>query len=290
MKSSRTCGADAANGAAVARIFAAKGRPQFNPLITHVLTIGQAEQIGKFSEPARRLAGYFWPGPLTLVVPRQPGCNVSDLVSAGLPTLALRVPNHAIAQALLSAAGRAIAAPSANRSGHVSATSAEHVAADLGSRVQIILDAGATMHGLESTIIDATSSALKLLRPGAIAQEDIEAVLGYELATATLASRPIAPGQLASHYAPAARLRLNACDLRSGEALLAFGSVPFEVAGAVINLSPGGDLIEAAARLFSALRELDCLGAKQVAVMPIPKMGLGLAINDRLERAAAPRN
>ena len=283
-------GADATNGEAVARIFEAKGRPHFNPLIVHVADLPAAEQLGVFSAKARQLAGAFWPGPLTLVVQRQPKATTSDLVSAGLSTLALRVPDHPVARALLRAAGRPLAAPSANRSGHVSATTARHVADDLGRRVSMILDGGPTAHGLESTILDATGDRITLLRPGAIPVETIEYLLGERIEHIRHAGpRPLAPGQLASHYAPRAAIRLNARACQPGDALLAFGAELPATAGPVINLSPRGDLIEAAAALFSALRQLDQSGTATIAVMPIPHDGLGAAINDRLERAAAPR-
>lgn len=284
-------GADATNGVAVARIYEAKGRPRFNPLIAHVADMEAAEAIAVLGPVARLLARAFWPGPLTLVLPRRPGSELSELVTAGLDTVAIRVPSHPTAIALLRAAGRAVAAPSANRSGHVSATTAAHVAADLGASVAMILDAGPAEHGLESTILDATGSEVRLLRPGAVGVEAIAAVLGYAplLAAAADPVQPSAPGQLESHYAPGAAVRLDATDVRAGEALLAFGpNVPAH-AGQTLNLSPVGDLIEAAANLFSALRELDRPGVRGIAVMTIPEHGLGAAINDRLRRAAAPR-
>lgn len=283
-------GADATNGEAVARVFDAKGRPAFNPLIVHVLGLEAAEAIGSFSPTARRLAEAFWPGPLTLVVPRRDATGVSDLVSAGLPTIALRAPNHPIARALLSAAQRPIAAPSANRSGHVSATRAEHVAADLGDKAAVILDGGPTAHGLESTVLDLTGETPVLLRPGAIPAEAIEAVIGGPLVRRHKSDGiPTSPGQLQSHYAPRARLRLNARTWQPDEAVLAFGAIAALPARAIINLSPSGDLVEAAANLFAAFRELDASGAETIAVTPVPAHGLGEAINDRLKRAAAPR-
>jgi L-threonylcarbamoyladenylate synthase len=283
-------GADATNGEAVAGIFAAKGRPQFNPLIVHVADLDAAEALGQFSDRARLLAKCFWPGPLTLVVARRENSPVSDLVSAGLPTLAIRVPDHPVAQALLKAAQRPLAAPSANRSGHVSATLAEHVAADLGDRVSLILNGGATAHGLESTIVDATGDHLVLLRPGAISIEALQAATGTTIARGPgNTARPHAPGQLESHYAPRAALRLNAQYVAADEALLAFGPNALATAGHTTNLSLSGNLIEAAANLFAALRALDATGAATIAVMPIPNTGLGEAINDRLKRAAAPR-
>lgn len=284
-------GADATNGAAVARIFEAKGRPRFNPLIVHVPDLAAAETLAVFSGDARRLANAFWPGPLTMVLARKPGCGLSELVSAGLDTVAIRCPRHRVAAALLKAAGRPLAAPSANRSGHVSATEAEHVAADLGERVTMVLDDGATVLGLESTVLDLTGARAVLLRPGAAPAEEIEAVLGYELVRRLDGGeRPVSPGQLESHYAPQARVRLDAKDVGADEALLAFGPEPVPgTPRAVINLSPAGDLVEAAANLFSALRRLDAGGPRGIAVMRIPDTGLGEAINDRLRRAAAPR-
>lgn len=283
-------GGDATNGEAIASIFAAKGRPSFNPLIVHVSDLAAAETLADFSPEARKLAAAFWPGPLTVVVKRKAGCPIADLATAGLDTIAIRVPDHPVALALLRAAGRPIAAPSANRSGHVSPTLARHVEEDLGDRVAVILDGGATEHGVESTVVDASGEALALLRPGAVTVEQIEAVLGHPLALATAAAdAPLSPGQLASHYAPKARLRLEASEARDGEALLAFGrAAPSH--GFVINLSPSGDLQEAAANLFAALRAFDVAGCGAVAVMSIPESGIGVAINDRLRRAAAPRS
>ncbi|MGO4685998.1 L-threonylcarbamoyladenylate synthase [Hyphomicrobium sp. 2TAF46] len=285
-------GADATNGEAVARVFEAKGRPAFNPLIVHVLGLEQALIIGEFSPLARRLTEAFWPGPLTIVVPRTAKSDVSDLVSAGLPTVALRSPDHPVARALLAAAQRPLAAPSANRSGHVSATHAEHVAADLGDKAALILDAGPTSHGLESAVVSLVGETPVLLRPGAVTVEAIEVALGERLARETEASstRPASPGQLLSHYAPRAALRLNAYEWGPNEAVLAFGGVAEKPARVFINLSPSGDLVEAAANLFAALRMLDASGAPTIAATPIPKHGLGEAINDRLKRAAAPRD
>lgn len=282
-------GADATNGEAVAAIFAAKGRPSFNPLIVHVPDLAAAEGLGVFTDEARRLAVEFWPGPLTLVVKRRPGCPVADLATAGLETLALRVPDHPVARQVLSAAGVPIAAPSANRSGHVSPTLARHVDEDLGERVAMVLDGGATVHGVESTVVDASGDGLALLRPGSVTADDIARVLGHGIERgAVVADAPVSPGQLASHYAPKARLRLNVEAARDGEALLAFGPAAAST-GFVINLSPSGDLTEAAAHLFASLRAFDAAGSTKVAVMPIPETGLGVAINDRLRRAAAPR-
>ena len=283
-------GADATNGEAVARVFEAKNRPTFNPLIVHVLGLEQAIIIGTFSPVARRLTEAFWPGPLTLVVPRTANSEVSDLVSAGLPTVALRSPDHPVARALLAEAQRPLAAPSANRSGHVSATRAEHVAADLGGKAALILDGGPTTLGLESTVISLVDDTPVLLRPGAVTVEAIEEVLGTRLAREDGSTdRPMSPGQLQSHYAPRAGLRLDAYDWGPDEAVLAFGGIAGKPARTFINLSPSGDLVEAAANLFSALRTLDASGASTIAATPIPRHGLGEAINDRLKRAAAPR-
>ena len=280
-------GADATNDRAVAGIFEAKGRPRFNPLIVHVRDVERAQALAEFNLTAARLAERFWPGPLTLVLPRKADCSLSLLVSAGLDTVALRVPAHRVAQQLLMESGLSIAGPSANRSGHVSPTTAAHVAEDLGARVTLVLDGGATPRGIESTVVGFDDGRATLLRPGAIAREEIESVAG------PLAARPsdriASPGQLASHYAPRSALRLNVSDLQQGEALLAFGpEVPD--AAVVRNLSPSADLTEAAANLFAMLRELDANCTGRIAAMPIPERGLGEAINDRLRRAAAPRN
>jgi len=284
-------GANATDGRAVAAIFAAKGRPRFNPLIVHVPDLAAAEKIAVLAPAARRLATTFWPGPLTLVLKRRADSGISELVSAGLDTIAIRVPAHPVAQALLAAAGCPLAAPSANRSGRVSPTTAQHVTEDLGETPAMILDGGATMHGVESTVLDATGDSVRLLRPGAVARDAISAVLGRPLGGASPAdaAQPTSPGQLASHYAPNATLRLDAREVRPGEALLGFGRDAPETAGPAINLSPQGDLTEAAARLFASLRALDATGVPSIAVMPIPETGLGEAINDRLRRAAAPR-
>ena len=278
-------GADAGNGEAVARLYAAKGRPRFNPLIAHVADPAAARRIGRFDAAAETLAAAFWPGPLTLVLPKQPGCGVADLALAGLDTVAVRVPAHPIARDLIAAFGGPVVAPSANRSGHVSPTSAPHVLTDLRGRIDMVIDGGPCPVGIESTIV-ACLGEPALLRPGGVARAAIERVLGGRLKDAPLEDdAPLAPGMLASHYAPKARLRLNAQAAGDGETLLAFGPAP---AGA-LNLSARGDLIEAAANLFSHLRALDAAGAKTVAVMKVPSEGLGEAINDRLKRAAAPR-
>jgi L-threonylcarbamoyladenylate synthase len=286
-------GADATDGRAVARLYEAKGRPAFNPLISHVTDGAAAAAIARFDANAQRLAERFWPGPLTLVLPKAPGCPVADLATAGLDTIAVRVPAHDVARKILAAFGRPVVAPSANRSGHVSPTDAGHVLADLGGRIDLIVDGGATPVGVESTIV-ACLGAPVLLRPGGVAREAIERTLGRPLGTAivTATDAPLAPGMLASHYAPRTPLRLNAQSVTAGEALLVFGPAPAkgaESASMVLNLSARGDVIEAAANLFSQLRTLDGAGAKTIAVMPIPHDNLGEAINDRLQRAAAPR-
>ena len=283
-------GADATQGEAVARLYAAKGRPAFNPLISHVASAAAARALARFNADAERLADAFWPGPLTLVLPKRTDCPVSGLALAGLETIALRVPAQRTAQALLTAFGRPVVAPSANRSGHVSPTDAKHVLADLGGRIDVILDDGPCPVGVESTIV-ALLAEPTLLRPGGLPRANIERVLGRPLAAPVSAvdeTAPLAPGMLASHYAPKAVVRLNAHDPRDGEALLAFGAAP-AFAGPTLNLSPRGNLVEAAAKLFSHLRRLDAAGVTRIAVMPVPNEGLGEAINDRLARAAAPK-
>ena len=280
-------GADAGNGEAVARLYAAKGRPSFNPLIAHVGSLEAARRLARFDAAAERLAAAFWPGPLTLVLPKRPDCGVADLALAGLDSVAVRVPAHRIAHALLAAFKGPVVAPSANRSGHVSPTSAAHVLADLRGRIDMVIDAGPCAVGVESTIV-ACLGEPTLLRPGGLPRGRIERVLGQPLAIAPIADdAPLAPGMLSSHYAPKARLRLDADAAGPDEALLAFGPAP--AASVTLNLSPRGDLIEAAANLFSHLRALDASGAKHIAVMKVPHEGLGEAINDRLARAAAPK-
>jgi L-threonylcarbamoyladenylate synthase len=288
-------GADATNGQAVGRVYEAKGRPAFNPLIAHVVDLAAARALAHFSADAAQLAETFWPGPLTLVLPKAAACPVADLATAGLDSIAVRVPSHVVARAILAGFGRPVVAPSANRSGQVSPTTAVHVLADLGGRIELIIDGGATPVGVESTII-ACLDEPALLRPGGVPREAIERALDKPLAQPSAASladdTPLAPGMLASHYAPRTPLRLDASAVVIGECLLAFGPnlVPgSERAMRVLNLSQRGDLIEAAANLFSHLRALDGEGANTIAVMPVPHDGLGEAINDRLLRAAAPR-
>ena len=270
--------ADATSGEAVARIYAAKGRPSFNPLIVHVAGLEQADRIEHFDPAARALAEKYWPGPLTLVLPLREGAGIASIVTAGLPTIALRASAHPAMQALIAAAGRPLAAPSANASGRISPTRADHVQGSLGGRIPLILDGGATAHGLESTIVAVADGVVRLLRPGPISGEELGAV------DAPPPERIVAPGQLASHYAPAKPLRLDATEAQPDEWLIGFGEVPGHV-----SLSAGGDLVEAAAALFDLLHDADRRPGARIAVAPIPKEGLGAAINDRLQRAAAPR-
>jgi L-threonylcarbamoyladenylate synthase len=283
-------GGDATNERAVAAIFDAKGRPQFNPLISHVLDAAAARKLVRWNDTADKLAARFWPGPLTLVLPRAKDSPIALLATAGLDTAAVRAPSHPVAQGLIRAAGRPLAAPSANRSGAVSPTRAEHVAESLGDRVTMIVDGGPCLVGVESTVLDLTTATPTLLRPGGATREAIEAVVGAVALSDAVPSGDSArksPGQLASHYAPARPVRLNATVVAADEGLLAFG--PRAPAGAMLtfNLSPAGDLGEAAANLFAMLRAIDRPGIGRIAVMPVPETGLGLAINDRLRRAAA---
>ena len=283
-------GADATNERAVAAIFEAKGRPEFNPMISHVLGSDDAKRFVRWNDTADRLAARFWPGPLTLVLPRSPGSPISLLATAGLDTVAIRAPSHPVAQALIRATDRPIAAPSANRSGAISPTRAEHVAESLGERVPLILDGGPCLVGVESTVLDLSTATPTLLRPGGATREAIEAVIGPIAVSDALPSGESArksPGQLASHYAPARPVRLNATSVGADEGLLAFGPTVPQGAMLAYNLSPSGDLGEAAANLFAQMRLLDRPGIGRIAVMPIPETGLGLAINDRLRRAAA---
>ena len=276
-------GADATNDHAVARIYQAKGRPSFNPLIAHVPDLATAERLCVFTEDARRLADAFWPGALTLVLPLEKDANISKLVTAGGPSLALRIPESQTAQAILRAANTPIAAPSANPSGRISATTAEHVLAGLAGRIDAVVDDGPCPVGLESTIIGFDNGAT-LLRAGGIPAEAIEACLAQSLTAPNTRDPLTAPGQLASHYAPKASLRLNAREADAGTFLIGFDDIAGDV-----TLSANGDLTEAAANLFRALHIADATG-KPIAVAPIPRTGLGLAINDRLKRAAAPRD
>ncbi len=280
-------GADATSDAAVAALFAAKERPAFNPLIVHVADPDAAAGIAEFDDRSRRLGAAFWPGALTIVRPRLAKAGISLLVSAGLETVAIRVPAHPVAHDLLIAAERPVAAPSANRSGHVSPTTASHVEASLGGRIDMIIDGGPCRVGIESTVVDLTDADAVLLRPGGIAAEEIEAVIGPLLAgTIRVAESkaPRSPGMLERHYAPGIPVRPNATQARPGEVLLGFGPLAPPEAW---NLSPDGDVVEAAANLFAMLHDLDQPGHAAIAVMPIPEFGLGRAINDRLRRAAA---
>ncbi|WP_413776450.1 L-threonylcarbamoyladenylate synthase [Rhodopseudomonas sp. P2A-2r] len=286
-------GADAGNAAAIARLYQAKGRPAFNPLIAHVADLAAARNIAVFDAEALNLAESFWPGPLTLVLPKAPNCPVADLATAGLDTVAVRIPAHPVAVALLRAFGGAVVAPSANLSGHVSPTTAAHVQSDLAGRIDLIVDGGAVSVGVESTIVGCFEQPM-LLRPGGLPREAIEQVLGRALLQPPqdpdgAMAQPLAPGMLASHYAPRTPVRLMADEVRPGEALLAFGPAVLpgmDKAIAVMNLSGLADLAEAATNLFGYLRALDARGAAGIAVMPVPDHGLGEAINDRLRRAA----
>lgn len=273
--------ADARSDRAVARVFEAKGRPSFNPLIVHVHSLAEAKRIAAFDDAALRLAEAFWPGPLTLVLPLAER-GISRLVTAGGDSVAIRVPDHPLARAVLEATGGPLAAPSANPSGRISATTAEHVLSGLGGKIAAVLDGGATSVGLESTIV--ATDPPRLLRPGGLPVETVEACLGESLAERAEGQPITAPGQLSSHYAPEAALRLNATEPRGDEFLIGFGNIPGER-----SLSASGDLVEAAARLFDLLHEADASG-RPIAVAPVPQKGLGLAINDRLKRAAAPRD
>lgn len=273
--------ADATNGAAVAAIFTAKGRPSFNPLICHVASVAMAESLADFTPLARRLAERFWPGPLTIVLPRKPDCPVHDLATAGLPSIGLRIPQHIATLEIISRVGRPLAAPSANPSEQLSPTTAAHVATGLGPRIDLIVDGGAAIAGVESTIIAPGESHAVMLRPGAIARSDIELLTG-PLRSPEASEGILAPGMMKRHYAPRARLRMDASHAESGEAFLAFGSPPPGVLPS-LNLSIRGDLIEAASNLFAMLRTLDESHA-MIAVQTIPEAGLGEAINDRLRR------
>ncbi|UUR08881.1 L-threonylcarbamoyladenylate synthase [Sphingomonas glaciei] len=267
--------ADATNARAVARIYEAKGRPSFNPLIVHIPNLASATRLGTFSSEARALAEQHWPGPLTVVVPLAPDSPVASLVTAGLPTIALRVPAHPAMRALLDASGRPLAAPSANASGRISPTRADHVLASLSGRIALVIDGGSSAHGLESTIVAFTGGLPRLLRPGPVEVPQ---------ALAPSSSQIEAPGMLASHYAPAKPLRLNATERASNEWLIGFGNIEGDA-----SLSPSGDLGEAAARLFDLLHQADAGSQAAIAVAPVPDIGIGRAINDRLARAAAPR-
>jgi len=281
-------GCDATNAQAIARLYLAKGGPSFNPLIAHDADVSAARKIARFDANAKNLAEKFWPGPLTLVLPKAAGCDVAELATAGLDTIAVRVPSHPFARQLVAAFGKPVVAPSANASGHVSPTTAAHVRSDLAGKIDLIADGGPTEVGVESTIVGCFEQPI-LLRPGGVPRAALEAVLGRKLADLPAdqdTAQPLAPGLLTSHYAPRAAVRLNARHIEPGEALLAFGPTTL-IASAALNLSERGDLAEAAANLFGHLRALDATKATRIAVMPIPETGLGEAINDRLRRAAA---
>jgi L-threonylcarbamoyladenylate synthase len=290
-------GADATNPTAIARLYQAKGRPAFNPLIAHVGDLQAARQIAHFDATALALAEAFWPGPLTLVLPKTGDCAVADLATAGLDTVAIRIPSHPLARQILRAFGGPVVAPSANLSGHVSPTTAAHVQSDLAGRIDLIVDGGPVAVGVESTIVGCFDAPM-LLRPGGLPRGEIERVLGRTLLQPPDdpdgdTGQPLAPGMLASHYAPRTPVRLNADRVEPGEALLAFGPDAvrgMDTATAMMNLSSAGDLAEAAAHLFGYLRALDAVGARAIAVMPVPHHGLGEAINDRLRRAAVGRD
>ncbi|MDO6590816.1 MULTISPECIES: L-threonylcarbamoyladenylate synthase [Rhodobacterales] len=277
-------GADARNDTAVARIYAAKGRPSFNPLIVHLPDLATAEQYCVFNDDARALAAAFWPGAMTLVLPLRQGAGISKLVTAGLDTLAVRLPDHKVARDFLEKFDGPVAAPSANPSGRVSPTNADHVIAGLGGKIDAIIDGGPCGVGVESTIVSCVGTPA-ILRAGGIPTEAISACLGHPIAMPDDPDTPQSPGQLASHYAPKGQVRLDAQQIDPDETLLGFGAVD-----AALNLSPSGDLTEAAAHLFDYLHQLDAMGAMRIAVSPVPDRGLGRAINDRLKRAAAPRD
>ncbi len=286
--------ADATNPAAITRIYETKGRPQFNPLICHMANMAMAEQHAIFDPISRKLADAFWPGPLTLILPLRQESPIHSLATAGLDTVGIRIPKG-FASALIERLGRPLAAPSANSSGKISSTSAAHVEADLGRKIELILDGGSAPVGVESTIIKVESDgSVRLLRPGGLVADEIERVAGVEVVRPATASAAIeAPGMLASHYAPGAAVRLNATSVNKSEALIRFGGQTLKGeadAVAVLDLSPSGDLAEAAANLFDHLKRADASGATTIAVASIPNRGLGEAINDRLERAAAPRS
>lgn len=280
-------GADARDSKAVAKIYAAKERPSFNPLIVHLASVEKVQQYVKMDDLAKRLADSFWPGPFTMVLPLKEGCGLSDLVSAGLDTVAVRVPKNEVAHSLLEQFDGPIAAPSANKSGHISPTTADHVEGEFGAELTMIIDGGACEKGIESTIVQIEGEQIILLRPGNVSQVELERVSGAKVILNNESTeKPNSPGQLESHYAPTSKMRLNAKEINSDECLLGFG----DCGPSTVNLSPSGDLREAAANLFSMMRKLDQMDFETIAVSPIPPTGLGVAINDRLRRAAAPRD
>ena len=285
--------ADATDPLAITRIYEMKGRPRFNPLICHMADLAMAERHAVFDLLSRRIAEAFWPGPLTLIVPVRPESPIHPLARAGLDTVGIRVPTG-IAGRLIAAFGRPLAAPSANTSGRISPTTARHVAEDFGDRLELVLDGGPTTVGLESTILKVEGETIRLLRPGGLDAADVERVIGRPVTRGDKAGATIeAPGMLASHYAPEAPVRLDAGDVKPGEALIRFGGTPLPGEGEaalVLDLSPSGNLAEAAANLFGYMKTADAAGARSIAFSPIPMTGLGEAINDRLQRAAAPRS
>lgn len=282
-------GADAANSEAVAKIYDVKSRPSFNPLIVHVADSSIAQRYVNWKPAAEKLAAQYWPGPLTMVLKKREGAPISPLVSAGGETIGIRIPSHPVAQQLLRAFGGGIAAPSANRSGRVSPTCAAHVREELGTDIPLIIDGGACEVGLESTVLDLSGEESVLLRPGSITQAMIEETLGRKVTLAGEGGEIKSPGMLASHYAPSLPLRMNATQVKTDEALLAFGPHPLTGAAMTLNLSPNSNLVEAASNLFAYMRALDDKRFHAIAVMPIPTTGIGYAINDRLTRAGAPR-
>lgn len=281
-------GGNALSDTSVAAIYAAKERPDFNPLIVHVSSVEQAMEYVSFNDTAKKLAAHFWPGPLTLVLPRRPDCKLSLLLSAGLDTVAVRMPAHTLAKALLKEAAIPVAAPSANRSGRISATEAQHVMGELEGRIAMVLDGGACPVGIESTVVNVCGDVPVILRLGSVTQAELSEVAG-KVDVAAKDAKIASPGMLASHYAPNHAMRLNAADVQAGEGLLAFGAHVPKGAMITYNLSAKADLQEAAANLFRMLRLLDAADIRRIAVMPIPNEGIGAAINDRLSRAAAPK-
>ncbi|KAF0183897.1 MAG: tRNA threonylcarbamoyladenosine biosynthesis protein [Hyphomonadaceae bacterium] len=281
---------DATNATAIANIFAVKNRPQFNPLISHVSGLEMALEYGVFSEIAQKLAKAFWPGPLTIVVPRRADCAICDLACAGLETVALRAPKHPAAQEIITRFGKPIAAPSANISGSISPTSASDVLAELGGKIEIIIDGGNCEIGLESTVVAVIGDEVTLLRHGSVGIEELASVAGVEVNIANLhdENSPKSPGMMLRHYAPKTQVRLDAASASEDEVFISFGTAPPTSIGKIIHLSPSGNLTEAAANLYAALREADKLGAKAIAIAPIPNIGIGAAINDRLGRASDP--
>lgn len=283
-------GANALDSKAVAKIYSAKNRPSFNPLIVHVANKDTVLNYVEMNDQAQTLAEKFWPGPFTMVLPIKQNCGLSNLITAGLDTVAIRVPENVVAHELITEFDGPIAAPSANKSGKISPTTAKHVSDEFGDELSMIIDGGSCEKGIESTIVRVDGKVIEILRPGSITSSDIENAVGRKVSYQVKTSdQPNAPGQLESHYAPETKMRLNVTETRNDEALLAFGKIEVSEDRFTLNLSPSGDLIEAAANLFSMMRELDQMNFNSIAVSPIPETGLGIAINDRLRRAAAPK-